>query len=138
MVTATNRGKRAEAIFKKHLTQMATVRGTTFYRLPDAHAGSYTATLADFLLLQSGKLSLLEVKSTLHEYRLPHGNFSTDQVGRQRLWQDAGAQSLVFIYHEALNLWRMRPIDYFMIRTGGSWDLRDTEPKPLGELLCAS
>lgn len=133
--SAANRGKRGEKLFKDYLTTLSLYTDTAFYRLPDAHAGSMQATLADFLLMRRGKLHLIEVKETRHDFRLPHGNFDIGQVARQRMWKDAGANSLVLIFHSGLSLWRGYDIDRFIKREGGSWDLSDTEPKTLKEIM---
>lgn len=133
--SAANRGKRGEALLRTHLNKLNSQICSAFYRLPDAHAGSKMATLADFLYMCKGRLHLLECKETAHDFRLPHGNFDKDQVARQRIWKDAGAVSLVLIYHTGLELWRGYDIDRFITREGGSWDLRDTEPTTLAKLL---
>jgi penicillin-binding protein-related factor A (putative recombinase) len=134
--SSSNRGKECEKLFKKHLDSLCVFIDTASYRLPDAHAGSLQATLADFLFIRRGILHLIEVKETKHDFRLPHGNFDKDQVARQRLWKDAGATSLVLIYHSNNKLWRGYDIDRFIIREGGSWDLRDQIPKTLKDILC--
>lgn len=135
-MTTANRGKQAEILLKNHLAKLATKADTVFYRLPDAHAGSYTATLADFLLLHQSQLYLIECKQVNHQYRLPHANFKDSQVARMRLWQLAGARSLVLIYHTPLDAWRGLPLDYFLDRSqGGSWDLRDIPTVKIEDLL---
>ena len=127
-----NRGKVAEALVQKRLSVLCTSASKISYRLPDARAGSFKATLSDFLYMDAGKIYLLEVKETQHEYRLPYGNFGADQVARLRMWQEAGAVPLVLIYHATLKLWRCYGIERFIDRTtGGSWDLREQEPAPL-------
>ena len=133
--SASNRGKRGEALFKTYIESLCKFSDSAFYRLPDAHAGSMQATLADFLFLRRGKVFLIEVKEVAHDFRLPHGNFDKSQVARQRLWKDAGATSLVLIYHSTINLWRGYDVERFIEREGGSWDLRDTAPKLLRDVL---
>lgn len=133
--SAANRGKEAEAGMRRYLDGLNRSGSAAFYRLPDAKAGSLLPTLADFLLMVSGKTYLIEVKQTDHAYRLPHGNFDKSQVARQRIWQSAGAVSVVLIYHKGLGLWRGYPIDRFIDREGGSWDLRDTDPNTLPFLM---
>lgn len=133
---AANRGKSAEDKLKKYLTERGTRTDFTWSRWPDAHAGSLQVALSDFIFMQKGKLYLLECKSTLHEYRLPHGNFDTGQVARMRMWQLAGATSFVMLYHEKLDAWRSRPIEYFNTREGGSWDLRSDSPTTLDKAFC--
>lgn len=102
-------------------------------RLPDAHAGSMVATLADYALLIDKRFVLAEVKSTLHDYRLPHGNFGADQVARMNVWQHAGATCIVLVYFENLDVWRGLPLDYFKVKDGGSWDMRAVPVKPLNQ-----
>lgn len=123
-MTTANRGKLAEKKAKAFFSSLATSATTAFIRLPDAHAGSMVATLADYALLIDKRFVLAEVKSTLHDYRLPHGNFGADQVARMNVWQHAGATCLVLVYAEKLDGWRGLPLDYFKTRTGGSWDMR--------------
>jgi penicillin-binding protein-related factor A (putative recombinase) len=135
MVAASNRGKTAESLVRARLETLCQKAAATFLRLPDAHAGSRAATLADFLYVREGTLYLIEVKETQHDYRLPHGNFEAGQVARMRRVKMAGGKALVVIYHSTLKLWRGYDIDRFAAREGGSWDLRDTEPKSLLDLL---
>ena len=124
MVTAANRGKLAEKKLKTYLESLAVSSSCAFLRLADAHAGSRTATLCDFIFMREGVLHMVECKSTMHEYRLPHGNVDPAQVAKMRMWKHAGAKAFVMIYHEKLDLWRAQEIDYFLVREGGSWDLR--------------
>ena len=131
VVSAKDRGKSAEGLLKDYLEKRSRQQSFAHMRLPDAHAGSLVATLADFMVLQDGRFQLIECKSTRQEHRLPHANFDTGQVARMRIWQLAGANCFVMIYHEMLGLWRSYSLDYFVTRTGGSWNLRDTEPTTL-------
>lgn len=131
----TNRGKVAEKLVKKELDKLSLQSDTASFRLPDAHAGSFQTTLADFLLLHRGVMHLLEVKETQHDYRLPHGNYSPDQVARMRRFQLAGAEAHVLIYHSGIGKWRTAPVDYFLERTGGSWDLRGLPLRELPDIL---
>ena len=136
MATQSNRGKTAEDLLKKAFAEMSTRTDTAFYRLPDARSGSWQATLADFLVGQQGRAFLVECKEVEHDYRLPHGNFGVDQVARLRMFQSTRAySSVVLIYHSRLELWRAYNVERFVVREGGSWDLRDTEPKPLKQIL---
>lgn len=131
MATAANRGKLAEKKLKLYMESLASSSSSATYRLPDAHAGSRTATLCDFLFMCNGKLSLVECKSTLHAYRLPHGNVDESQVAKMRMWKYAGANAFIMIYHESQDLWRSAEVDYFLTKEGGSWDLRHIEPTNL-------
>lgn len=131
----TNRGKTAEKQVRKVLAKLSLRSDTTTYRLPDAHSGSFQATLADFMLMHKGTLYLLEVKEVKHAYRIPHGNYSLDQVARMRRWQLAGAQAHVIVYHSTIDKWRTAPVDYFLNREGGSWDLRNLPLQNLEDIL---
>lgn len=130
-----NRGKVAENLLKNHFTKLAKQVDTVFHRLADAHAGSFAPALADFLLLNKGQLYLIECKQVNHAYRLPHSSFNERQVASMRTWQLAGAKSLVLIYHTPLNAWRGLPLEHFLTRTGGSWDLSHVPTVKLEDLL---
>lgn len=124
-MTYANRGKYAERLLASHMGELSNSRSSAFQRLADAHAGSMTATLCDFLFIRSGVLHLVECKSTKHAYRLPYGNVDAAQIAKMRLWKFAGARAFVMIYHEGLGLWRTEDVDFFVDRSvGGSWDMR--------------
>ena len=135
-MTTANRGKVAEALVKKRLDGLAKSSNFAYYRPPDMRAGVRQVALSDFLYMRDGHLTLLEVKSVQHDYRLPHANFSPDQVARMRLWEAAGADTQVLIYHSELKVWRSLPASYFAVREGGSWDLRAIPTATLETLLC--
>lgn len=135
MINPTNRGKRAENLLKVHLSKLSKQTDTTYHRLADAHAGSMAPTIADFLLLNKGQLYLIECKQVNHAYRLPHGSFNDSQIARMRVWQLAGANCLILVYHTPLDAWRGLPLDYFLTKTGGSWDLSQLPAIKLEELL---
>ena len=135
MTSPADRGKKAEKLVKAHLDKLSLRADFANYRLPDARAGSFQATLADFLVVRKGVPILLEVKQTQHEYRLSHQNFGLDQVARMRRFQSAGSRGLVLIYHSTLNIWRLIELDYFYTREGGSWDLRNVPTVKLEELF---
>ena len=135
MSTSANRGKEAETLVKKRLEVLAKSANVAWHRPPDMRSGSFQPALCDFLLLQEGQLTLIEVKQTAHDYRLPHGNLSTEQVGRMRVWEMAGATCYVLIYHSTIKQWRMQHVDYFSERIGGSWDLRALSTRKLEEIL---
>jgi penicillin-binding protein-related factor A (putative recombinase) len=124
-----NRGKEAEALVKKHLTKLSSKACFTFYRFPDARAGSFQTTPADFMLVNSGKLILLEVKEVDHSFRLPHGNLS--QVPRLARYELAGATAYVLVYFKPEKLWRLARVSYFLEKSGGSWDMRNMQPTSL-------
>ncbi len=134
-MTTANRGKQAETLLKNHFAKLAKQTDTAFYRLPDAHAGAYTATLADFLLMHKSQLYLIECKQVNHAYRLPHANFKESQVARLRVWQLAGAKPIILVYHTPLDAWRGLPLEHFLTRAGGSWDLSHVPTVKLEDLL---
>lgn len=135
-MSTANRGKVAEKLLQKHLQELCTSQKRAYYRFPDMMAGSRQPTLCDYLFLDNGKPYMIECKETQHDYRLPYGNFDAAQVGRMRLLEMAGAQGLVLVYHSGIKLWRGYGLSRFVDRSvGGSWDLRDTAPKTLKELL---
>lgn len=136
MINPTNRGKQAETLLKAHFAKLAKQADTAFYRLPDAHSGAFTPTLADFLLLNKGQLYLIECKQVNHTHRLPYANFKDSQVARMRVWGLAGAKPIVLIYHTPLDAWRGLPLDHFLDRSqGGSWDLSHTPTVKLEDLI---
>lgn len=121
--SATNRGKFAEGKVKAKLKSLET-GNCTHYRFPDAHAGSFSVTPCDFMVMRDSKLTLLEVKQVQHNFRLPHGNFSPDQLARMRNWKLAGASAWVLVYFAPITAWRLVEADYFLVKQGGSWDFR--------------
>jgi penicillin-binding protein-related factor A (putative recombinase) len=135
MATIGNRGKWAEARVKAFLKKR---ESTTFthHRFPDARAGSMVTAPADFMFMSAGVMTLLEVKEVQHDFRLPHKNFSTDQVARMRAWKAAGARALVLIHHSTSGFWRLLDIDRFVEREGGSWDLSNSQTYSEREALC--
>lgn len=135
MPSPANRGKVAEKLVKKFLDKLSLNSNTASHRFPDARAGSFQATLADFVLVHKGTMYLLEVKEVQHAYRLPHGNLGLDQVARMRRFQLAGAEAHLLVYHSGLGKWRTAPVDYFLTREGGSWDLRNLPVRELEDIL---
>ena len=109
MNTSANRGKEAENLVKKRLEGLAKSANVAWHRPPDMRSGSFQPALCDFLLLQEGQLTLIEVKQTAHDYRLPHGNLSTEQVGRMRVWEMAVLGAIFWSITQALSsgAWRM-------------------------------
>lgn len=132
-MTYANRGKEAEGLVKKHLTKLSEQSHTTFYRFPDARAGSRQTAPADFMLVHAGHLILLEVKEVNHSYRLPHGNLT--QVPKLRRFEMAGAVSIVLVYFKPEEAWRVAPVDYFLETSGGSWDMSEIPLKALSECI---
>lgn len=129
---AANRGKYAEGKVKTLLKKLES-SNCTHHRFPDAHAGSFATVPADFMILQSGHLRVLEVKEVRHEFRLPYANFGLDQVARMSMWEAAGASAWVLVCHMPAKAWRLVPLAFFRNRqlkaaTGkplGSWVLSD-------------
>lgn len=110
----------------------------SWYRMPDAHAGSLKTALADFMTMHKVQFRLVEVKEVAHGYRLPHKNFDADKVARIRAWAMAGAAASVLIAFRPEGLkpyWRVSELDRFLTREGGSWDLRDLPALTLNEAL---
>ena len=138
MASAANRGKYAESQVKALLKKLESAN-CTHHRFPDAHSGSFVTAPADFMLLQDGKLRLLEVKQVEHQSRLPYGNFKADQLARMLMWQAAGAGCWVLVCHMPDKFWRLLPAEYFKNRqlvseTGkpvGSWNLKDVPTQTL-------
>jgi len=134
-VATANRGKVAEGLVRKHLASINR-QDFAWSRLPDAHAGSFQPALADFLLLNAGQMILLEVKETLHTFRLSRYNFKQEQIARMRLWAAAGANAFVLVYHSTPKTWRLLPVEFFLNSEGGSWDLRGVkEANNIAEVL---
>ena len=132
--SSANRGKYAEGKFKDYCNARSEAEAAfAWYRFPDAHAGSLAAVPADFEVLYSGRHLLVEVKEVGHVRLLPHKNFSADKVARCRKFQLAGSTCWVLVLFTPLNVtgrgwrdakaWRLAPIDWFLTKTGGSWDL---------------
>jgi hypothetical protein len=134
MASLGTRGKYAEGKVKAQLKGLESA-SFTHYRFPDARAGSFTVTPCDYMVCNSGKLTLLEVKEVDHKFRLPHANFSKDQVARMRNFESAGAAAWVLIYFTPMKLWRYESISYFLQREGGSWDMSGFELRPLDMIL---
>ena len=132
MVTAANRGKYAEGKVKAELRKLEAAN-CAHHRFPDLHSGSRAPAPADFLILQNGRLRLLEVKQVEHGERLAYGNFSPEQVNRMFMWHLAGADTWVLVYHVPHKAWRLIPADWFRNRplktvtdkSIGSWVLTE-------------
>lgn len=150
MNAPANRGKVAEAAVKKFLKDTeGAIMEFTFNRCLDAHAagGKFPAQAGDFQafykfdlpLGESGFISrmgmptisrnfIIEVKEVKHDFRLPHGNYSTDKVARVSKRVLAGTEAIVVVLHTTTKTWRAVPFAFFQTRAGGSWDLRQFEP----------
>lgn len=134
-----DRGKAAEGKVRARLAEICVRQDQAWDRLPDMRAGSKSAAICDFMYICKGVFWLIEVKETQHDYRLPHGNFDAAQVARMRMWDTAGAQTMVLIYHRKLDMWRYSPIKFFFEnKDGGSWDLRHLPLMKLEDILSGS
>lgn len=74
---------------------------------------------------------VIEVKSVENSHRLPYGNFNPDQVGRLRIRQMAGSETMVIVAFRPEGYapyWRTAPLEYFEARERkGSWDMSDID-----------
>lgn len=134
-MSLANRGKKAEDLLQAQLKLLSSMADTHFFRFPDARAGSAKEAPADFSVLRRGKLYLLECKEVAHDYRLPVGNLSPEQVARMTRWTLAGAEAHVLIYHSTLKAWRSQPVAYYTPRPTGSWNFSEQPTQTLKELL---
>lgn len=131
-----NRGKWAEGKFKDYASARSdTEAGFAEHRFPDARAGSMQAAPADFMCVLHARHYLVEVKEVNHIRLLPHKNFAPDKVARCRKWALAGSIVRVLVNFEPLGVrgrgwredlaWRVVPLEFFLVRQGGSWDLSE-------------
>lgn len=124
MASVGQRGKWAEKQVKTWCTARNLAdAGFDWYRYPDARAGSFQATPADFEAVQRGIPYLYEVKEVEHAYRLPEKNFSSDKRGRMQKRAWAGAECWVVICHMPEKVWRLVPLAVFLGPRVPSWDL---------------
>lgn len=137
-MTASNRGKFAEGHVRRRLVELAKQADFQFMRLPDAHAGSFQPTTADFLIVHRGITHFLEVKEVASAYRLPGKNFGQDQRARLNAFRAAGAMTWALICFRpegAAVSWRICPSTYFGTETPPSWDMRDLPIMSLDDAL---
>lgn len=124
MATVGQRGKWAEGQVKKWCVARSEASSRfDFYRYPDARAGSFQVTPADFEAVQNWASYLFEVKEVEHAYRLPEKNFSADKRARMYKRQLAGADCQVIVCHMPEKVWRLVPLDVFLGPRVPSWDL---------------
>ena len=138
MSNYSRRGKDAESKVKKELDILSTLSNFDFERVLDgfsSRGGASASRPGDFLAFQNGTAVLLEVKEVAHDFRLPRGNFKTDQRGRMMKRHYAGCLCYVLIYSSTTGLWRMLPVTYFGTETTGSWDLSTVPPTDLRSLM---
>lgn len=126
----SDRGVNAEKEVQNHLDSLSTRYATFDYlRLPDAKAamGRMKAMPADFDFHMPGMHGLIEVKQTLHEYRLTSDKFP--QLPRMRKRMLAGGICRVVVHHSTLGLWRC--VDVACLDpSASSWDLREFKGHP--------
>ena len=128
-----DRGKWAEGRARDYLKTLSETRDCAFMRLPDARAGSFQPTTADFLVNHKRQHTMLEVKEVEHTYRLPGKNFKQDQRARLANWRTAGTNTWVLVAHMPLKpstgrqklglMWRSIPALWFGSEEVPSWDL---------------
>lgn len=138
------RGKFAEGKVRDALNVLSQQSNFNFMRLPDARAGSFVPTTADFLVGNKGQAWMLEVKEVQHEFRLNRHNYPAEQRSRVRMWEMAGFKSLVVVgflplkgttYRADRQMWRAASLNYFTGDDTSSWDMRDLPLLTLAEAL---
>lgn len=124
-------GKASEDAISNTLKTWDSRQAVAWHRIPDARAGSAKAALADFYILYNGQSVLVEVKEVDHTHRLPHQNFTVDQVARMRRFNMAGAMSLVLVHFTKTDSWRAARPEWFIRREGGSWGMSQLPARTL-------
>jgi len=135
---AGNQGKYAEDAVRKWLKAKEEAElHFTFNRIMDAKSamGRFGSQPGDFQAFAPKRNWLIEIKSSEHAYRIPHGSFGIDQVGRMVKRQLAGTECFVLFYSKTTKLWRTMDLEFFRQREGGSWDLRPYQEVKLQEAL---
>jgi len=120
---------------RQGLEALSSKSSFNYMRLPDARAGSFQPTVADFLAVHRGFTHFLEVKEVQHAYRLPAKNFSLDQRARLAAFRAAGAMAWVPVYFTPLKIWRCTSAAYFSDASATSWDMRDLPVVTLNEFF---
>ena len=128
-------GKASEDDIIKVLKTWDSRQSVAWHRIPDARAGSNQAALADFFILWEGRAVLVEVKEVDHEFRLPHKNFTVDQVARMRRFMLARGCGLVLVHFTKTDNWRAANPEWFIKRDGGSWDMSELPAQSLQSFL---
>lgn len=145
-MSAANRGKWAEGEFRHECEDRAVLAAFNFMRLPDAHAGSFQPTTADFLVGFRGKTHFVEIKEVDHAFRLPAKNIKPEQLARLRSWEMAGMHAHILVACMQLKpspyrrntsaLWRYtRPSDYLSVDPMASWNLSSCEVLTLPQIM---
>lgn len=159
-----DRGKWAEAEVRKVLASIEKANFRfAFNRIPDARGGFLQPADADFQwfydtgyrgaapLVQPDIWSytrngVIEVKEVEHLFRLDHGNFSSDKIGRVWRRHMAGCEALVLVAHKLKGMrkpdvtWRLVPLKFFRdtvyVKGVGSWDLSPFPLVNMEHVLC--
>jgi penicillin-binding protein-related factor A (putative recombinase) len=127
-MTAANRGKGPEGHVKAFLQAYSAAHATfDFERKHDAHSagGRFQRQTYDFAWFTPGRHGGIEVKEVKHDFRIPYGNFGSDQVGALYKRALAGGYVTILVFHSTTSLWRICPLAPFRTREEGkgSWDL---------------
>lgn len=122
-----NRGKKAEEMVQKFLTEWAACNPhRSFERLADAKAAGRTikAAASDFVAwtwTPYGSYTVfVEVKQTSHNYRLAKDKVS--QLPRLRKLCQCGCICLILVHHSELDAWRVANAEELELDKP-SWDL---------------
>jgi penicillin-binding protein-related factor A (putative recombinase) len=121
--STSNRGKVAERLVKTYLKGREESSKLAYHKFADAYSGFKSPAPCDFMVMSNGKMFVIEVKETKHDFRLPKANLKPEQIARMRLWEKAGARAYVLVYHSQTKLWRLADVEWFLGLSSGSWDL---------------
>lgn len=124
--SAAGRGKKPEAEVMKYLKAYdAKHQDFDFSRNYDSHSagGRFQRQTGDFQFYSPGAHGVIEVKEVAHAFRVPHKNLTEESAAKLWKRQLAGGEVIVLIYHSVTGKWRVADLNFFKIRTGGSWDL---------------
>lgn len=122
------RGKYAEKKVREALEDFAENNPNfDWERILDARSagGRFPARPGDFGFFGINLHGLIEVKEVKHDFRLPHKNLSTNQVAKLKKRKAAGGNTLIIVYHTTTKKYRALPLEFFLVREGGSWDLSE-------------
>ena len=125
------RGKWAEGKDTAVLKDLDERADTTFYRFPDARAGFRQPAPCDYMLMQAGIMTVIEVKEVDHSHNLPYGNYAADQNGRVMKWVHAGAIGFLLIaFKDAVPNYRLKDAKCWRLVPTAALQARPTEPRP--------
>ena len=131
-------GRETEKIVEAILREENKRIDFVWHRLPDSKQsrGLVQAQPADYMLVDRGVATLLEIKSLRHAYRIPKDRIT--QLPMLHKFAAAGAVCLVLIHHYMTGVWRVVNADELEAGVP-SWDLRGlTEYKSADEALAAA